>query len=192
MAGFTLIEMIVAVGVFTVMMSVIVGAFSSGALAYRGARELQKNVESAQYAMNTMAKHLRTSTIFSPATPSSVSSIRFYEYSSDRCFRYDISGGVLSARWHGIDGGTYADSDELFQACENGTVSFPASQPMTSGDVEGIFRVVPSDDGSGGTDKRIGRVTIQLTVKNAPGENEHLKSSIQTSVSLRDYGYIGI
>jgi hypothetical protein len=62
---------------------------------------------------------------------------------------------------------------------------------MTSGHVEGSFIVVPSSDGSGVVDKRIGRVTILLKVRNEGSGSDHLETSVQTSVSLRDYGFVG-
>ncbi len=185
--GFTLIEMIVAVGVFSVMMSVIVGAFSSGALTYRESKDFQRNLESAQYSMNTMAKHLRTSTVVSPSVPDAdASEIAFYDYSSNRCFEYRLNANVLEARWVSA-----ADPDDVkgsVDICRTSGAVGGSWAEMTSGEVDGSFRVIPSDDGSGGS-KRAGRVTIMLTVRRDGGTDGRLESFMQTSVSLRDYGY---
>lgn len=180
--GFTLVEMIVAVAVFSVMMAVVAGAFSSGAITYRSSRELQKNVESAQYAMNTMAKHLRTSTIVSGA--GTTGNVRFYDYSSNRCFEYRITNGILRVRFRDGDA---EDVDGSLDACRSSMSGTWAD--MTSGRVAGSFLVVPSDDGEGGGDRMMGRVSVSLVVDN--GSDDSPRSHIQTSVSLRDYGYVG-
>lgn len=188
--GFTLIEMIIAIGIFSVIMLAVGAAFASGAFSYRGSKELQKNVESAQYAMNTMAKHLRTSTIVSPDMPDDdVSAIVFYDYSSDRCFEYRVGGDRLQARR--VSASDPSDAEQSVDDCRASGASGGEWADMTSGEVEGSFRVTPSDDGESGGDQRIGRVTIQLTVRNEGSTSDHFETFVQTTVSLRDYGYVG-
>jgi prepilin-type N-terminal cleavage/methylation domain-containing protein len=187
--GFTLIEMIVAIGIFAVMMTVIAATFASGAFAFRGSRDLQRNVESAQYAMNTMAKHLRTSTVVYPTSPDNLASqIRFYDYSSSRCFEYRIQDDTLQARWSA--GTDPEDSTVSLDDCRSSGVSGTFSD-MTPSVVEGGFSVVPSDDGATGGDRQIGRVTISLSVRNDAGSGSATSAGIQTSVSLRDYAFVG-
>lgn len=195
MRGFTLIEMIVAVGIFAIMMSVVAGAFSSGAFAFRSSKELQRNVESAQYAMNTMAKHLRTSSIVFPdGEDDDATELRFYEYSSNRCFEYEIDSNALRVQWAGISDLPVSDPDdidELLSVCDSGAgIGWTDWSDMTSGEVDGSFHVVPSDDGLVTGDKRIGRVTMRLKVRNEGATTDDLATTIQTTVSLRDYGYV--
>lgn len=181
MSGFTLIEMIIAIGVFSVMSVAIAGAFTSGFSSYSDTRELQRNVETAQYALNTLEKLLRTSTVVS-AAGENVQAITFYDYSSARCFRYRfVAGGSFAAQW-------FATPDPFgVNPCVTGSASFPASAPVTSGYVTGGFTIIPSDKLS--TPKKMGRVTVNLSVKASAGAA--IESRIQATSSLRDYSYVG-
>lgn len=185
MSGFTLIEMIIAIGVFSVMSVAIAGAFTSGFSSYSDTRELQRNVETAQYALNTLEKLLRTSTVVS-AAGTNVQAITFYDYSSARCFRYRIiSGGSASslmAQWFQTP-----DPFGPLNPCTTASASFPASAAVTSGYVTGGFTIVPSDKLS--TPKKMGRVTVNLSVKADSGAT--IESRIQATSSLRDYSYVG-
>lgn len=184
MSGFTLIEMIIAIGVFSIMSVAIAGAFTSGFSSYGDTRELQRNVETAQYALNTLEKLLRTSTVVS-AAGTNVQAITFYDYSSSRCFRYSVlSSGTSSslvARWF--------QTPDPFGAnpCVTASASFSALAPVTSGYVTGGFTIVPSDKLS--TPKKMGRVTVNLSVKADSGAT--IASRIQATSSLRDYSYVG-
>lgn len=187
--GFTLIEMIIAIGVFSIMSVAIAGTFTSGFSSYSDTRELQRNVETAQYALNTLEKLLRTSTVVS-AGGANVQTVTFYDYSSARCFRYDIISigfdSNLFARW-------FATTDPFgADPCTTGSASFSASAQVTSGYVTGGFTVVPSDkDGAviDGDPKAMGRVTVNLSVK--ASSTAAIASRIQATSSLRDYSNVG-
>jgi len=173
--GFTLIEMMVSVGVFALMTVFLSVAFSSGFASFGKLRELQRNIESAQYSMNTLAKLLRTSTVVSGAT-SNAQSIRFYDYSSGRCFEYRISGSVLQARMKSIASAANCDTSSM-----SGWFDVTSSTASLSW----RFDVTPSDNGT----KKMGKVTIFLSIQK--GASAAMRSDLQTSVSLRDYQYVG-
>lgn len=182
--GFTLIEMIVAIGVFAIMSVALAGAFSSGFSTYQETRALQRNVEAAQYAMNTLEKLLRTSTVKS-ATNTSASTITFYDYSSARCFQYWMNPVLfaLRARWY---------SAPNVDGCSSGGFGPITYSDVTSGYVTGRFIIDPSDRDPVAVDgdaKEMGRVTVVLSVKTDAGATT--ESRLQTSVSLRDYSYVG-
>lgn len=186
-SGFTLIEMIVAIGVFAIMSVALSGAFASGFSTYRDTRELQRNVETAQYAMNTLEKLLRTSTVKSAAS-ASTPAITFYDYSSSRCFQYrffspSLVVGILQARWY----------PELDVAnCDSGGFGSISYADVTSGYVTGSFVIAPSDKDAAATDgdpKAMGRVTVNLSVKT--DASAAMESRIQATSSLRDYSYVG-
>ncbi len=61
--GFTLIEMIISVAIFSIIMTAIVVTFSSYIKTNRYSRIVQRNLESVQFAFNYMAKTLRVSNI---------------------------------------------------------------------------------------------------------------------------------
>ncbi len=61
--GFTLIELMVSIFIFLIIMTAIVAIFARQIQAYRHARVSQGDLENAQFAMNYMAKTLRTATV---------------------------------------------------------------------------------------------------------------------------------
>lgn len=90
--GFSLIEVVVAMGVFSLLMAIVSVVFSGGFAAYRNTASSQKYLENAQYIMNDLVKQLRTSSVISPAgdpgTNTSPVSITFFDYSQSRCIMY--------------------------------------------------------------------------------------------------------
>lgn len=176
-SGFTLVELIVSVGIFALMAVSLTAAFTSGFSTFGNSREIQRNVEAAQYSMNALAKYLRTSTILEATS----SRIRFYDYSSKRCFEYRFDSGAMQARWAGIETVTDIETD-----CTASVLG--AWQDVTSSGssyVTGRFYAVSSSSGS---PKSMGRATITISVKKSATSD--LGSDIQTSVSLRDYDYV--
>ncbi len=61
--GFSLIEMIVAVSIFSLIVAAAITSFVSMVNSDKKAQQIQKNTEDARYAMDKIAKSLRTSTI---------------------------------------------------------------------------------------------------------------------------------
>ncbi|NTW14303.1 MAG: prepilin-type N-terminal cleavage/methylation domain-containing protein [Candidatus Moranbacteria bacterium] len=184
--GFTLVEMVVSVGIFAVMSTVIAGTFASGFSSYRSSRELQRDVESSQFAINTMAKHLRTSSVVTPSSASmGATDIIFYDYSSGRCFEYDFQGGILEARWR--DATDPTDSEASLAECNSGFLNGRTSNRLTSGYVDGRFFVIPSSAVSGS--EQVGRIATYVTVKESSTKTK--TAQVQTTVSLRDYDNAG-
>lgn len=174
--GFTLIEMIVSIGAFAVLMLSLTSVFSSGFHSFGSARQLERNEEVAQYSLNTLAKYLRTSSVVN----SSTSDVLFYDYSSKRCFEYqlDSTNGILKARWKDIATITNVMTD-CSTSGMNGWVN------LTTGWVTGRFVVVSSNPSG----PSVGRVTINLSVSQSSASSA-AKTNIQTTVSLRDYDYV--
>jgi prepilin-type N-terminal cleavage/methylation domain-containing protein len=73
--GFTLVEMMVSIFVFIIIMVAIVDIFARQINSYKYANNLQTNVENAQFALNYMAKTLRTSSILGYADDSSYTNL---------------------------------------------------------------------------------------------------------------------
>src|SRR3989304_59518 len=86
--GFTLIEAVVALFVFLIIMLSLSSTFTQSFSGYRNTRMVQKDVENAQFALNLMAKELRTSTVVSSAGSSNT--VKFYDHSQNICFEYKI------------------------------------------------------------------------------------------------------
>lgn len=186
--GFTLVEMVTAMSIFAIMVVAVSGAFSSGFLTYSHSRELQQNVEAAQYVVNTLAKELRTSTVVTtndiyPPTAGKKWAIRFYDHSSLRCFEYWFHAAThdFKAKWKDIPD---TSSDPIGDCMAD--AGFSDATSLATGYIDGKFAVIPSDKLS--NPKQMGRVTIQLIVKQK--QTSVFESHLQTSVSLRDYNYI--
>lgn len=186
--GFTLVEMIIAMAILVIMATALAGTFSSGFFSYRSSRELQRNLETAQYALNTLEKYLRTSTVVVPPDDGVTNSVVFYDYSSKRCFKYvfHLTLHKLQAQWFetsdplGLSGGL-ACGNPNFMALN------PTFSDVTNGYVTGNFYVTKSVNTAGS--KQMGRVTVNLSVKKDSASSQEAR--IQATASLRDYSYVG-
>ena len=166
--GFTLIEVLVATFVFVIVMSSVSQIFVSAFTAYRREKIIQNNLENAQFAMNTMAKELRGSSIVS----SGASSVKFYNYGEKTCYSYSITGGELR---------TIKQSSADFITCQNATLTL--ATVVVKDVTAGSFVVTPS-----ALNTTVGKVTLSLQVGSV-GKNP---VNIQTTVSLRDYEVSGL
>ncbi|MBI2439217.1 MAG: type II secretion system protein [Candidatus Moranbacteria bacterium] len=174
--GFTLVEVTVALAVFTILMSAVAGIFSSAFSGYRFARGTQKDLEAAQFAINTLAKELRTSTIVA----SSASHVKFFDYSRGKCVRYEFVGSGLYTR--------QMTSPDVTTCAATGIPS-ASTMVVTTGTVSGSFSVVMSTQ----SPKGIGKVTVSMDICDHDcGNPTAHHARIQSTSSLRDYEYVGL
>lgn len=199
--GLSLLEVIVSIGVFSLMMITTAGIFANSISSSRSNRVIERNVEQAQFVMNEMAKELRTSTVVNTtfdnsgagtfASPGIGNDVRFFDYSQSKCIEYSVAtvnGNSLIQRATP----SAATADPV--ACATATMD--VVQIMTIGDVVPSFRVVTSFDGDTGSgtidtrNARVGIVTMAFVVKEKASATQSV--TLQTSVSLRDYSKSGI
>lgn len=194
LSGFTLVEMVVALGVFAIMTTALSASFASGFASFGNSREIQRDTDAVQHAMNTISKLLRTGTVVSSFS-SNAQSIVFYDYSSKSCYEYSITGSILKARWkrditvqRSVDAAGIITSD-VKSVCNTTALASSAWSDMTSGTglVTGRFAIDPSKNITEGG-PHVGKVVMYLSVTRA-GAPSSLRSTIQTTVSLRDYDY---
>ena len=176
--GFTLIEAMISVFIFVILMLAITSIFTNAFAGYRNTRAIQRDLENAQYALNAMAKELRTSTVAYPVgTTTELDEVLFYDRSQDMCIKYRVRDGFLGiAKQFNPTG----DPDECTATYHPGN-----PVPLTTGNVVGKFLITSSDFGP---PARMGKVTISLEISEGP---EHT-ARIQTTTSLRDYGIAGL
>lgn len=182
--GLTLIEVLISLFVFSLMMAATAEIFTKAFSGYRNTRATQRDVENAQYALNLISKELRTSTVvtsLTPPFPRSSPSIKFYDHSQGRCFYYRINASALQV----ASASSTGPAD-----CTTRNVGTPVT--ISTGRVSGSFRITPScgsvvDPPECTGTKRVGKVTIILDISE---DNTH-RAQIQTTASLRDFGYIG-
>ncbi|MFA6383109.1 MAG: prepilin-type N-terminal cleavage/methylation domain-containing protein [Parcubacteria group bacterium] len=171
--GFSLIEMLIATFIFSVIMVGVAGAFSRSVFGYRSGKTVQKDLEQGEYGMNLMAKTIRTSSVIIPASSSSVQTIVVYDYSQSKCIAYQFDAGN-----HRINTASTAMASK--STCI-GLVSAGTLSNMISNVNNANFSVVPSQSGV------VGKITISIEVTSG---NDIAR--LQTTVSLRDYSVSGI
>lgn len=171
-AGFTLIEVLVSVAIFLIVMAATSYIFTRAFAGYKETKALQHDIENAQYVLNLLAKELRTSSVVS----SGANYVKFIDYSQSICFVYRINGGNFQMVK------TAANS---FADCSSNMIeTSTAYTTISTGTVTGNFSVIRSDPTVGS--KRVGKVTASLVIR----EGTAHVARIQTTVSLRDFGYI--
>lgn len=176
--GFSLIEVLVALFVFSLLIATLSAVYVDFLKAHLNAKETQRNVESAQSALNTLAKTLRTSSVLSPIATSAVSAVRIFDHSSGTCMQYLVNNSgseKLEVQY------TNNPVDE--DTCKTtGAWAQPVS--LIEGKVFGGFLVVPNSPTI-----EAGRVTTSLQICSRANTSCNATSGnpvrIQTTVSLR-------
>lgn len=173
--GFTLIEVLVSMFIFSIMMVTVSQVFASSFSGYRSTRAIQRDIDNAQYSLNVLAKELRTSSVVNPASGTLVNSsfVQFYDHSQGKCFRYRINQGNLQVA-----------SADVADVAACGSASLSNFSNITTGVINGSFRVTPSTS----VPAHVGKVTMSLDI--SEGSSHHAR--IQTTVSLRDFGMSGL
>lgn len=172
--GFTLLELLIAVFIFSLIMVTSTSFFSRSIKTYKSVRSTQRNLEDAQFALSSMAKTIRTSTIIDPVSAQTAASLIVYDYSRtvDACIQYSFSSNRIQSR----------SADVPRDNCTTSTTFGSYSNLSNVYVNNAYFFVNPSN----GTSHLLGRVTISLDVCATSLCSE--KAKIQSSVSLRDYG----
>lgn len=170
--GLSLIEVMVSMGIFSLMMVTVAGIFSSSVQSARANRNIEHDLENAQFVMNDIAKQLRTSTV----VDSSSAAVRFYDYSQGKCVEYRRNSGS-----NFIERASATTTREL---CVPG-LNLGIFSSATTGDVVPVFAVIPSV-----LNTTVGRVTMVFVVKEKSASERSVR--VQTTVSLRDYVESGV
>lgn len=198
--GFSLTELILVMLLTSILLLAITGLFGSMFKTYRTARTMQRDVENAQFAMNSIAKTLRTSTIMKPkagagaeeetSNITDAKTLYIYDYSKSSCIIFKYSEGKETLYSLAFSSSTPDENDpeKSRRGCNfgdnEGGMQDDEDNALTTGDVDARFTVVPSDD----SPKRVGKATVAIGVRTDPNHPVHL----QTSVSLHDYVYVGL
>ncbi len=182
--GFTFLEVIVAVFIFSIIMLAVANIFSSSASGYKKAKAAQKNIEAAQAVVNFMVKSLRTSSVVKCGGADCLAggmytSIRIFDYSQTKCYDFKFEDKKLKL-------GTISETDKDGCMGYGGSISHIGLLEADSA----YFTVIPSSSGI------VGKATISMEVcGNGTGNcaaNPKDKVNIQSTVSLRDYEVSGV
>ena len=180
MKGLSLLEVMVSMGIFSMMMVAVAGIFGSSIQSSRANRNIQHDLENAQFVMNDIAKQLRTSTVVNVNVDSN--SLRFYDYSQGKCIQY---GKSSIANYIEV-----ASATTTRVSCVSG-LGLGTATRVTTGDVIPAFSVVTSSlDTVTPASSRVGKVTMAFLVREKATSTRNVL--IQTTVSLRDYKESGV
>lgn len=179
--GFSLIEVIVAMFISTVIILSVTAAFASAFRAQKKAREVQKSIEEAKATLEYMAKIIRMSSNIKELDGGA--SVHMYNKSTNQCVKYsfDSNGKKISSQTCAVDEDDVKDLDKGpcyykvgfdEKPCSSDS-SYGTSVYITNSDINDAQFFVSVAD--------IKRVTIRMEME----EDENAK--LQTTVSSRDY-----
>ncbi|MDR3559183.1 MAG: type II secretion system protein [Candidatus Pacebacteria bacterium] len=188
LAGFSLIEMIVAMAIAVIIMLAVVAAFAGMVKTRNTVRDEQQDLENARNAMDTMAKELRFSSDVSiNGSGGSGKEIAFYDNSSLKCTIYRLASGKIQM----AEADPVSTATDPNQFCHNG-----GSNSIAYFNASGTYRDLTSVNSGGMTisnlpglgslefnldpqaSTHVGKATILMTVDGY---------SLQTTVSFRNY-----
>lgn len=170
--GFSLLEMIIAVAIFSLVTVSVMSAYVSIFKAGRNAKIVQKNIENTRGAMDIMAKTIRSGEV----DGSSAQDIKLFVYdagsSTDgKCIKFSFASNSIQQKQTNS-----GKRDPAYPDCKTATYSNPAVDlvDISSGfTVTGKFAVTPVSDAAAG------KVTILADVQSGTDS-----AKLQTSVTL--------
>ena len=179
--GFTLLEVMIALSIFSVLLMGVSGIFGGFIKNYKNIKDVQKNLENAQYAMNTMAKELRTSALVSPTNnPATTSVITVREMSSNSCVKFSFDGSNLFRETGNVAPTANADCSTM----SYGTKEKMIYQTTDGMKVNGRF-LFPIATNPAGVNRWVGVITLVMDVGDQANTKDLVR--IQSTVSLRDF-----
>lgn len=102
--GFTMIELLVVMAIFTVVIGISADIFTSSFAAQRQARKLQDILDNARYALERIAKTARVSCVLNSSAVSSTSSLKLYHFRRKKKLIYEVENDKLMEKELGAGG----------------------------------------------------------------------------------------
>lgn len=178
--GFTLLELLISVFIFSLVMVIVTSLFTRIVAFNKRSRSIQQNMEDVRFAMELMAKTVRTSSVVScnnfnhPICNAQESSIEVYDYSQNKCIRFYLKSKRIRM-----------DSAATDRAnCRSG-VTLTGIDLVDNFVMNLDFRATKTDNAS----SQVGKVTISAEVCSTASctgvEND--RANLETTLSLRDY-----
>jgi prepilin-type N-terminal cleavage/methylation domain-containing protein len=167
--GFSLLELLISIFIFSVVILSISFIFSKTIINYRYSKDIQENLESAQFILNSMAKIIREREIEEPSAPVVTNVEELVVKTDGDCYRYFYDPVAKTVNIQkGVD-------------CANLGLASVAIR-----NVELLnFRVSPTINT--GSPKQVGLVTIRVRLCAESTCTHSDKINLQTSVSLRNF-----
>ncbi len=179
--GFTLMELVVSIAVFSILIMVIIGVYVAFSNNQLRAQSGQKVLNDGQYALEVMAREIRNNAVYYPASPACPQDQFSNDF--DYCLRLQRQDGAIFA-FAGHD-----DSTEIYYAVYDGATWELTELINMHKIVEIDFIVEPSSNPylDGGPNQQP-KVTIRSIVQ--PDTQRDIERStfhLQTTISSRVY-----
>ena len=169
--GFSLLEALISIAVFTIIMVATAETFASMIQTKSEADRMRESHQKAQVAIESITKSIRSGVVVTPppTTPftSNANTIRIYDYSQSLCIEYSFSSDALQKKTASIDFEDRADC---------ATESSFDTQIMVRDIVKGNFDISWDDDKY---------VTIRLLLI-SPKQASTNQTRVQTTVAMRN------
>lgn len=161
--GFTLVELVVAVFIFSVLMVIAGGSFVSALSLQKRALNIKKVEENGRFILELMAREIRVANPINTADngcPGSGASILTFQHPVNGSIEYSLSGNQVHRKVEGVDS----------------IISNP--------DIE-VSRLIFCVSGNTASDDKQPRVAIILSLKTDGSAAEAANLDLQTTVSQR-------
>jgi len=183
-SGFTLVEILVAVLIFSIVIGAVLGIFGFSIKNQTKSLNYQEVLDQTSYTMEYMSRNLRMARKDTTGeclgaignnyiNPSGDSSIRFLNYNG-KCQEFYLDNGQLKQK-----------KSENNKSADFGTASALTSHNLNINSIKFIDPILPSSWNSG--DNSQPRVTIFLDIeKREPQQGTEAGIKIQTTISQRN------
>ena len=193
--GYTLLEVLLAMAMASILLLAVSGLVGSLFRAYKMSRQSQVDLEEARVALGVLTKTIRPATLTDDSGNVLGSKKNnqkiFYAYSNGlkMCIGFRFKNNSLEYVTFASLKATEVTVEERAKGCDFSGHTSDYKKVVASKITNGLFNLVPSEPLSmeKSEDGSAGKVTVRFTVET---DATHT-SDLQTSVSLRDYEYIG-
>ncbi len=170
--GFSLIEMVIAIFIFSLITLVSISVFSSTALVEKKSQKIQQDLESATTSLELMAKNMKMSNQLDYIIAGDKTGVYMFNASQQLCIEYKFDNNNQELQM--ATAAPYFDSNSGGVSCKPVDVSYNAYVAIMK-KTTGQFKITKTDIAS----NKIGMGTVIITVDGT----DHL----QMTASFRDY-----
>ena len=198
LTGFTLIELIVSVGIFMIIMLMAIGSLAGMANADRKAQSIQTVVDNLNFALDDISRSIRTGTTYhcgtasEPSGEGSLSATNDCAANGSTYMAFRASGGNTIVYWFAPASscGTAYSGGCIEESLDGGSSFLPLTSPNFYIDSMRFYVIgsCPLTSGSGcAADALQPKVTITLSAHIPLSANTNTTVRMQTSVTQRTY-----
>ncbi|HPN96242.1 MAG TPA: prepilin-type N-terminal cleavage/methylation domain-containing protein [Candidatus Moranbacteria bacterium] len=188
--GFSLVEMLVALFIFSLVMMTVVSVFASFVSNRKKIGNVQRDLENGRTAIELMAKNIRMSCgvgigYVSSGEETTGSALFMYNNSQGKCLIYQFQNGNLKSSSAPIEAPPGSENEPCPYDCRPVNAGYSNWKTLVSSNIQaGEFRIVKTDREPASVDgdpRVVGKATILMSI------GADMPVTLQTTVSHRDY-----